>query len=278
MRVDVGGARLFVDFDGTKLRPDGPWLAEVPTVVIVHTGPGADHTPYKEHVGPALAPTAQVVYVDLRGCGRSDASAPEHWNTVSWSDDLHALLARLGIERPVLLGAGWGAFTALRFAQRFPDEVGKLVLANPAARMVFPRIVARFDEVAGPEAGEAAFRYFEQPDEHTVAEYLRVCFHVMVAREHAVALLIEPRWNLALANHWTATEARTLDLREGLAQVSAPTLVVAGTDDPQYPHASIQEVVEGLPAPEVRWYEGARHAVFRDAPQSMEEIREFIAS
>jgi pimeloyl-ACP methyl ester carboxylesterase len=144
--------------------------------------------------------------------------------------------------------------------------------------MVFPRIVARFDEVAGPEAGEAAFRYFEQPNEHTVAEYLRVCFHVMVAREHAVTLLIEPRWNLALANHWTRTEAPTLDLRESLARIDTPTLVVAGTDDPQYPHASIREVVDALRAPEVRWYEGARHAVFRDAPESMAEIREFIAS
>jgi proline iminopeptidase len=277
MRVDVGGARLFVDFDGAKLRPEGPWLAEAPTVVIVHTGPGADHTPYKDHVGPALAGTSQVVYVDLRGCGRSDESTPEHWNTTTWSDDLRTLFDVLGIERPVLLGAGWGAYTALRFAARWPGEVGKLVLANPTARLVVPRVVARFDELGGATAGEAAHNFLERPDELTVGAYLRECFAVMVAREHAVALLIQPRWNLDLAIHWTANEARTLDLRDELGAVDAPTLVIAGTDDPQYPRASIEEVVEGLRDPTVEWYEGARHSVFRDAPVCLDVIREFVA-
>jgi proline iminopeptidase len=278
MRVDVGGARMFVDFDRPKLRPAGPWLHEVPTVVIVHSGPGADHTPYKDHVGPALAPVAQVVYVDLRGCGRSDPSTPERWNTTTWSDDLRALFSVLGIERPVLLGAGWGAFTALRFAARWPDEVGKLVVVNPVARIVVPRVVARFDELGGPAAGEAAHNYLERPDELTVGTFLRECFAVMVAREHAVALLIEPRWNLDLAVHWTDTESRTLDLRDSLPAIDAPTLVVAGTDDPQYPEASIQEVVDGLRDPRVEWYEGARHSVFRDAPESIDVIREFVAA
>ena len=51
MRVEVDGARLFFDIEGAQLRPVGPWLEERPTVVIVHTGPGSDHTAYKEHIG-----------------------------------------------------------------------------------------------------------------------------------------------------------------------------------------------------------------------------------
>ena len=46
--------------------------------------------------------------------------------------------------------------------------------------------------------------------------------------------------------YWTATEMRTIDLRPGLAAIRVPTLVLAGTDDPQYPLASIEEVIEGL--------------------------------
>src|SRR5436189_2075148 len=98
MRVDVNGVRLFLDVAGAKLRPAGAELAEVPTVVIVHTGPGVDHLPYKEHVGPALARVAHVVYVDLRGHGRSDRETPDDWNTETWSDDLRALCERLSIE------------------------------------------------------------------------------------------------------------------------------------------------------------------------------------
>src|SRR3982751_3005392 len=144
MRIEVDGARIFFDVQGAKLRPDGPWLREVPTVVIVHTGPGADHTPYKEHVGPALAEVAQVIYVDLRGCGRSDPGSPDDWRIDRWTTDLRELLRRLHVERPVILAAGWGAYMGLTYAQRWPDELSKLVLVNPIARADLPRIIARF--------------------------------------------------------------------------------------------------------------------------------------
>src|SRR4051812_16491007 len=147
MRVQVDGARLFFDVQGAGLRPDGPWLREVPTVVIVHTGPGADHTPYKEHVGPELAHVAQVLYVDLRGCGRSDRGEPGEWRVEQWATDVRTLVRRLRIERPVLLGAGWGGYVALQYAQTWPDELSKLVLVNPTARADLPRIVARFEEL-----------------------------------------------------------------------------------------------------------------------------------
>jgi proline iminopeptidase len=277
MRVAVDGVRLFADFEGAKLRPDGPWLREVPTAVIVHTGPGTDHTPYKEHIGPVLAASAQVLYVDLRGCGRSDASTPEHWNVEQWSTDLRALFGRLGVERPVIVGAGWGAYPAVRYAQRWPGEVSKLVLANPVARIVVPRIVALFDELGGAAAGEAAHAWYTAPGERTVAEYMRTCFHLVVSPQYATALLLNPIWNWDLAVAWTDTEARTIDLRSDLPSVTAPTLVVAGTSDPQAPPASIQEVVDGLPGAEVEWYPGARHSVFRDAPECLDVIREFIA-
>jgi proline iminopeptidase len=80
MRLAMDGARLLFDVDGAKLRPRGPWLAEVPTVVLLPPGPGADHSSYKDILGPLLAGVAQVVYVDPRGAGRSDRSNPSRWN------------------------------------------------------------------------------------------------------------------------------------------------------------------------------------------------------
>lgn len=278
MRVQVGDVRLFFDVQGAKLRPKGPWLEERPTVVIVHTGPGVDHLPYKNHVGPALAAVAQVVYVDLRGHGRSDAGTPDDWNTEVWSSDLHALFERLAIERPVLLGAGWGAYTALRLAARWPDAVSKLILSNPNARFVTQRSVAAFDELAGPEAGEAAFRFFSEPTDQTLGTYLRVAFPYVMGPGAATDALVRPEWHFELAVHWSRTEMRTIDLRGELGAIEAPALVVAGDVDPQYPRASIEEVVDGLQDVRVEWYPGARHSVWRDAPESLALIRDFVAA
>lgn len=277
MRIAVNGVSLFVDVAGPKLRPDGPWLREVPTVVIVHTGPGADHTPYKAHIGPVLAAGAEVLYIDLRGHGRSGQSTPDTWRVATWADDLRALLERLHVERPVVLGAGWGSLVALCFAEQWPDALSKLVLVNPAARLVLPRMIARFDELGGAAIGDVARMFYEHPDERTVALYMRECFPVIVGETYAMPALLDPTWNLSVGVEWVKEEARTLDLRADLGKVTAPTLVVAGTDDPQYPTASIDEVVEGLPHVDVRWYLGARHSVFRDAPESMQAVRDFVS-
>jgi len=273
----VDGARLFFDVEGAQLRPEGPWLAEHPTVVIVHTGPGSDHTAYKEHIGPKLAETCQVIYLDLRGCGLSDRCTPETWNVETWSSDLRALLARIGVRRPVVLAAGFGCFVALRYAQRWPDEVSKLVLSNPNARADVGRILARYRALGGPKAESSAREFFEHPSEATVAAFLRDCFPVMVPPDYAARLMLLPLWNLELAIHWVATEMRTLDLRPGLAAILAPSLVLAGSDDPQYPAESIAEVAEGLHDARVEHFPGARHSVFRDAPESMDLVARFVA-
>jgi pimeloyl-ACP methyl ester carboxylesterase len=278
MRVEVEGVRLYVDVDGAKLRRDGQVLRERPTVLIVPTGPGNDHSPYRDHIGPLLAEEMQVVYMDLRGFGRSDLSEPSKWNTEQWSSDIKGITEVLEIERPVVLGAGWGCYTALRFAQRWPDALSKLVLVNPAARIVVPRIVARFDELSGPAAGEAAFNFYEHPSEQSIAQYMRECFHVTVGDANAETLLLNQTWTWTIAVHWIANEARTLDLRPGLGRITAPTLIAAGTDDPQYPRQSIAEVADGIPHATVRWYEGARHSIFRDRPEVNHLISGWIMS
>ena len=111
MRVSVGDCRLYVDVEGLALVPDGPTMRERPTVVVLHGGPGFDHTGLKPDFG-ALTDVAQVVYYDHRGHGRSDRSGPDRWNLDQWADDLVALCDALGIEHPVVCGVSFGAIVA----------------------------------------------------------------------------------------------------------------------------------------------------------------------
>ena len=83
--VSVGDVRLFVDIDGAKLVPDGMTMRERPTVVLLHGGPGFDHTAFKATYA-ALAEIAQVVYYDHRGNGRSEHGPQELWTLDSSAD------------------------------------------------------------------------------------------------------------------------------------------------------------------------------------------------
>ena len=104
MRVLVNGVRLFFDVEGVSLVPDGPVMREKPTLLLLHGGPGFDHSIYKLAYS-SLADCAQVIYLDHRGNGRSDAGPKEAWTLAQWGDDVRAFCDVLGIERPAGLGA-----------------------------------------------------------------------------------------------------------------------------------------------------------------------------
>jgi pimeloyl-ACP methyl ester carboxylesterase len=58
--VRVGDVRLFFDVEGAKLVPDGARLRERPTLVLLHGGPGFDHSSFKP-LFSRLADAAQMV-------------------------------------------------------------------------------------------------------------------------------------------------------------------------------------------------------------------------
>jgi len=110
--VKVGDVQLFYDVEGAKLRPDGPAMREVPTLLLLHGGPGGDHSSFKPAYS-ALTDVAQLIYLDHRGQGRSDRSAPDRWNLAQWAEDVRLFCDLLGIGRPVVLGLSFGGFVAL---------------------------------------------------------------------------------------------------------------------------------------------------------------------
>jgi hypothetical protein len=56
MHVRVNGVQLFFDVEGAKLVPDGPAMREKPTLLLLHGGPGFDHSIYR----PAYSALADV--------------------------------------------------------------------------------------------------------------------------------------------------------------------------------------------------------------------------
>ncbi|WP_437990404.1 alpha/beta fold hydrolase [Sorangium sp. So ce145] len=155
MRVQTGDVRLFFDVEGAKLVPEGPAMRERPTVILLHGGPGSDHTEFVPF-GSALAEVAQVVYLDHRGCGRSDRSGPERWNLETWADDVRAFCDALGIERPVVLGNSFGGVVAQAYAARYPDHPGKLILTSTTAKLRLDRMLHVFERLGGAQAADVA--------------------------------------------------------------------------------------------------------------------------
>jgi len=165
MHVSVNGVRLFFDVEGAKLVPDGPGMRQKPTLLLLHGGPGFDHSIYKPAYS-ALADIAQIVYLDHRGNGRSEDGPRESWHLAQWGDDVRAFCDALGITDPIVLGASFGGMVALAYATRHPDHPSKLVLISTEAAgdTHLDRRVALFERFGGPEVGALARRRFLDAD------------------------------------------------------------------------------------------------------------------
>ena len=161
MHVQVNGVRLFFDVEGAKLVPDGPAMREKPTLILLHGGPGFDHSSYKPAYS-ALTDVAQVIYLDHRGNGRSDAGPQDSWTLAQWGDDVRGFCDALGIDKPIVLGVSFGGMVAMAYATRHPAHPSKLVLVTTAAAgdAHLQRRVDIFERLGGPEVGALARRRF----------------------------------------------------------------------------------------------------------------------
>lgn len=277
MRIQVGDVRLFFDVEGTKLVAEGPWMRERRTVVLLHPGPGFDHGPFKVQIGPLLARRAQVIYLDMRGAGRSDPGEPEDQRLERWAEDVHGFCAALQLERPIVLGLGFGAVVALDYAARYPEHPGGLVLIAPVARIVPERSIGVFERLGGAEAAEIAARFYGEMDERAFVDFVRVCFPLLSRHDRIDDVIVRAHWSPEVLIRWMRGEAKELDLRSRLPLVRAPAIVLAGEDDAWAPLESTREVAELLPAgTRFHTVPGARHSVIRDVPAAAEALWSFL--
>jgi 4,5:9,10-diseco-3-hydroxy-5,9,17-trioxoandrosta-1(10),2-diene-4-oate hydrolase len=122
----AAGMRLHYHEAAPVTEPGGP------AVVMLHGGgPGASAWSNFGANLPVFAERFRTLLVDQPGFGGSDKPAVTgHYFTFA-ADALAGLLDELGIDRAALVGNSLGGGTAVRFALRYPDRAGRLVLMGP---------------------------------------------------------------------------------------------------------------------------------------------------
>src|SRR3990167_6770811 len=97
-KIKIGNTKLFFDVYGSKLKVRDTDVIEKQTLILLHGGHGfADHTLYVEFWSQ-FADIAQVIFLDQRGCGRSDKRNQDEWNLQQWGKDVHDFCLQLGIK------------------------------------------------------------------------------------------------------------------------------------------------------------------------------------
>lgn len=280
MRIAIAsGVRLYVDIEGPALVPDGPSMREKPTLVLLHGGPGYDHSGFKPAFS-RLADIAQIIYYDHRGHGRSDRRPPGEWTLDTFADDVVRLCEALAIEKPIVLGQSFGGFVAQRYIERHPAHAAKVILSSTSPHLGLARKLAMFERLGGSEARDVAERYWTAPGPDVWPEYKRVClplYNTVKPRNDDATRRIVFNEEILFAS--AAGEQQTMKLLPGLAHAQCPVLVIAGAHDPVCPLADSHDIAAALPA---RWsrlavFERSGHGAWRDEPDAaFALLRQFI--
>jgi len=283
MRVEVEpGVRLYFDCEGVGLEPDGPAMREKPVLLLLHGGPGFDHSLFKPWFS-RFADTHQVVYLDHRGQGRSDQRKDStNWRLDTWADDVARFCDALEIRKPVVLGNSFGGMVAIHTAARHPELASMLILSSTAPRMLLDDVFEMFQKLGGDEVRAIAEKFWTAPDEDIRAEYLTHCLPLYT--QHSKNLTeggLRARMNMRVGDFFILGEQQTMDLRDDLATIRVPTLVLAGELDPVCPPSVQREIVAALDPSIVRFelFDDCGHGTYRDQAERTEAVlREFLAT
>lgn len=231
-----------------------------PTVVLSNSL-GTTTTLWDEQV-PALESHFRVVRYEHRGHGDSDVP-PGPYTVEELAGDVIALLDRLELERVSFCGLSLGGMVGMALALRTPERIDRLVLCCTSAHLGPPETWserARLVRSEGPEAvadgvlGRWFTEAFHAEEPQTVAQFRKML--VSTPREGYAACC-------DAVGQW--------DARAQLHAISAPTLVIAGVEDPATPPEHGQLIAGGIPEARLVVLAGAAHLANIEQPDAFNE-------
>ena len=233
----VGGRRLeYVDHPAHR--------AGLPVILMLHEGLGC--VAMWRHFPERVAATTgcRVVAWSRAGYGHSQPYSESRTSRYMHREALEALpalLAELGVERPLLFGHSDGASIALIFAGAFPDvPAGVIAMA--------PHEFVEEETLAGILAAKEAWTASDLPHK--------------LARHHADAPRVFAEWN----DTWLAPAFRDWSIEEYLPAIRCPVLAIQGEDDEYATMRQIDIIAEQVPDTMLLKLSHCGHSPHRDQP------------
>lgn len=259
--VTVRGGRIAYD----ELGGDGPPVVAVP-------GLGDLRSEYRYMAQDLADRGYHVVTMDLRGHGDSSVGFTDY-SVEAVADDIVALVAHLDRGPAVLIGTSFGAAAVADAAARAPEAVAGVVAIGPAVRNVPPNWLMRL----------LMFVLFKGPWRVAAwAWYLNGLYPSRKPADHEEQLarlkanLAEPKRFDAVYQMMIADRAAT---EPRLGDVRAPSLVVMGTRDADFPDPATEaQTIADRMGGDVVMVEGSGHYPHAEMPaQILPQIAQFVA-
>jgi 3-oxoadipate enol-lactonase len=240
-------------------------------VVLIHGFPFS-HEMWRPQI-EALSDKFCVIFYDLRGHGQTgvgDGQYPLEF----FVDDLISLLDHLKVKKAVLCGLSMGGYIALRTAERNPERVHALILADTQAK-------ADSNEARLKRA--ASIKAIKTSGVKPFAEaFLKTAFTAesLASRSESVVAIqntIESNPPLGICGSLLALASRT-DTTASLPKIMAPTLILVGDQDVLTPVSASEEMHQRIVGSQMHVIRNAAHlSNLENADEFNGYVKEFLS-
>ena len=280
----LNGVRLYYRVSGVPLRGRAP-------VLFLHGGPGNNSYSFARLMGSRLESTRRMVYLDQRGCGRSERPWDGRYSLDVLVEDLEALRKELDVPRWVLMGHSFGGALALEYAARYPQHVSGVVFVGglsdaPSSFAVWKRELerqypGRLAQTASTESTSDYARVMQALDGLDAQGFFqRLQYHHELFRQQQEAVDFES------GLHNTGEMSRALFANELLgyrfkahARVTMPVLVIGGRYDYSIGVESMKALSQKLPRASFVEYEDSGHFPYLEEAERFErDVVEFLST
>jgi pimeloyl-ACP methyl ester carboxylesterase len=257
----AGAPGSFIDINGVRLHYVEAGRGD--PVILIHGWNGSTFN-YRYTI-PELAQHFRVIAPDLKGYGFSERPKHGDYSLSGQVELVRGLMDRLGIERAAVVGHSMGGDIAMRFAGRYPERVGRLVLvdaatdrdrlrANRFARFVQPLLpVIALCTLHRRGFRERALRSTIHDPAHVTPEVLEGVFRPMRMKGHLRAM------SRQMVDHLRDQPFDPASLR-------MPVLVLWGEDDRWIPLAQGEDLARLVPDARIVQVPAAGHQPLEEQP------------
>ncbi|UCH23353.1 MAG: alpha/beta fold hydrolase [Deltaproteobacteria bacterium] len=216
------------------------------------------------HQLPMLSKHFKVIAFDNRGAGRSDKPVMEY-SIRLFADDTAGLMEELNIQSANILGISMGGYIAQELAINYPDKVRSLILGctscgGKRAVLMSEERMQKFTTTAGLQPEEILRKnmdiYFSDSYVNQYPEKIEEFVQISI-RHYQPLDAFERQFDACLRH----------DAGDRLKQITAPTLIMTGNDDPLVPPENSNILHALIPGSKLSIFSGGRHCFFMETAE-----------
>lgn len=235
-------------------------------IVLIHGWPLSDEM-YEYQYNDLIKNNFRVIGITLRGFGKSDKPYGKY-NYDVHALDIKRVLDILEINNAVLVGFSMGGAIAIRFISVYNGaHVSKLVLAGAAAPLWTQRKDFPYNLNQSSVDDLIILNYTDRPK--LLADFAKIFSATPTSLNKGIGSWLHGI-SLSASSNATAqclVALRDTDLREDMAKIKMPTLILHGKKDKICSYALAQQMNEGIENSQLVAFEESGHSLFLEETQ-----------